>query len=53
VRTDGLAFFPPGTDLSNARAVTMMLNGQRIVVPGKYFPADEKALILEQLQVGR
>jgi hypothetical protein len=53
VRTDGLAFFPPGTDLTNARAVTMMLNGQRIVVPGKYFPADEKAHVLGQLQVGR
>ena len=53
VRTDGLAFFPPGTDLTNARAVTMVLNGQRIVVPGKYFPADEKADVLEQLQVAR
>jgi hypothetical protein len=53
VRTDGLAFFPPGTDLTNARAVTMVLNGQRIVVPGKYFPAEEKAHVLEQLQVAR
>ena len=53
MRNDGLAFFPPGTDLRNARAVTMMLNGQRIVVPGRYCPADEKAQILEQLQAGR
>ena len=53
MRNDGLAFFPPGADLSNARAVTMVLNDQRIVVPGRYCSADEKAQILEQLQAGR
>jgi hypothetical protein len=53
VRTDGLAFFPATTNLSNARAVTMVLNGQRIVVPGKYCSAAEKAEFLEQLQVGQ
>ena len=53
IRTDGLAFFPPSTDLSNARAVTMTLNGQRIVVPGKYCSAEEKAQIMEVLQVGQ
>ena len=53
VRNDGLAFFAPATDLTSARAVTMVLNGQRIVVPGKYCTADEKAEILERLQIGR
>jgi hypothetical protein len=53
MRNDGLAFFPPGADLTNARAVTMVLNDQRIVVPGRYCTADEKAQILEQLQAGR
>ena len=52
VRNDGLAFFPAGTNLANARAVTMVLNGQRIVVPGKYCSPAEKAELLDQLQIG-
>jgi hypothetical protein len=49
VMPDGLAFLPPKTDLTTARAVTLTLNGQQIVVPGKYCTPAEKREILDQL----
>jgi hypothetical protein len=46
---DGVACLPPKTDLSTARAVTMTLNGQQIIVPGRYCTAAEKRQIIDQL----
>ena len=41
-RPDGLAFLPPRTDLTQCTAVTLILDGQRVVVPGKYLSIEEK-----------
>ena len=44
---DGLAFLPPRADLTHVTAVTVVVNGQRIEVPGHYYSAEEKGQLMD------
>ncbi len=43
---DCAAFLPADTDLTQANAATIVLDGQRVVIPGRYLTVEEKARLL-------
>jgi hypothetical protein len=43
---DGIAFLPPKADLSRVASASVIVNGTRITIPGRYYTADEKAQLL-------
>jgi hypothetical protein len=50
VMPDVPAFLPAGTDLTQAVAITIKVDGQQVVIPGRYLSVEEKA---DRLRAGQ
>jgi hypothetical protein len=46
--TDGVAFLPDRTDLTDLAEVVISVNGEPIAIPGHYYSVQEKAELLER-----
>jgi len=45
---DTYCFFSPAADFTTATSITLLLNGQRIVIPGKYLSVAQKDVVLKR-----